>query len=636
MCGICGHIGVDDPALIGRMTDALAHRGPDDAGHFRCGHVALGNRRLSIIDLPGGHQPMSTPDGRFTIVFNGEIYNHAEIRERLVASGVQFHSRCDTEVLLNLIATKGIAALDELNGMFAFAIYDRQREELLLARDRIGIKPLYYLEQPGKLLFASEMKSLVCYRDWSPTLNPSALRDALQLRYVRGAHTMHREVMRLPAGHYLRCRAGRVEIQRYWSLPAASGPFDRTEDEYVEEFAALLKASVRRRLMSDVPFGAYLSGGLDSSTIVALMAQLGGAPVRTFAVGFGDNADELANAADVARELGCTHSEIRCGADDLSLLPEIVRHLDEPMGDPIILPMYQLARAAQQHVKVILTGEGGDEILGGYLFHTVMSLGERYRRAVPRWVRAHVMKPLVAAAPAGMLNKAFAYPAYLGERGKRKVLDYLDLLEPGDMRAAYAHLIALFDEHELETLFEPEFAAEVGARGASTISNSSVNGEPYLHRLLRLQYEHWLPENMLLRQDKLSMAHSIEARVPFLDHTLVEFTQRVPPNLKVRRLTGKYLLRRAAARILPPAVANRPKRPFYMPIERYFRSPVFKEMVGDLLSETAIRKRGIFRPQAIAALVARMHEREFLYVKQVFALLVLQLWFREFLDRKAA
>lgn len=631
MCGICGYIGIDDADLIVRMTDRLTHRGPDDVGHYHDATVHLGHRRLSIIDLAGGHQPMTSRDGSKTIVFNGEIYNYRDIRDRLVAKGHTFETNSDTEVLLRIIETEGPDGLQQLNGMFAFAIYDRHTGDVFIARDRIGIKPLYYLELPGKFLFASEVKALHCYRGWSPTMRAGAIDDYLALRYVPGDRTVFSEVRRLPAGHFLTCRNGQVEVSRYWSPPRYDGPYTQSDGEYQEEFEHLLEASVRRRLISDVSFGAYLSGGLDSSMIVALMSQMVSGPVKTFSVGFDYEHDELTEAAATAKYLGCDHHEIACRASDVALLPKIVYHLDEPMGDGIIIPMFQLSREAKKQVTVILTGEGGDEVLGGYLFHKIMAAGELYRRVLPRVLRNGVVTPMLELVPAGAMNLAFKYPAYLGRRGKRKALDYLRLLEPDRLDDAYRHLISLFDARDTADLYSSDFREQLAVenRGRSGVSTDGR----FLNRLLRLQFEHWLPDNMLLRQDKTGMAHAIEGRVPFLDHTLVEFAQRLPPRMKIRRMAGKYVLRRFAEKVLPAEVAHRKKMPFYVPMENYFQQPAFQEMMADLLSDKSIRDRGLFDVSAVARLREAMHRREFLFVKQVFSLMVLELWFRLFQDR---
>jgi asparagine synthase (glutamine-hydrolysing) len=578
MCGICGYVGIDDAELIESMTEAIHHRGPDDVGYFRSEDMALGHRRLSIIDVAGGHQPMANPDGSLVIVFNGEIYNHQELREGLEARGERFETRSDTEVLLRLYQLEGCAALEKLNGMFAFAVYDQGRRELFLARDRIGIKPLCYVQLPGKLLFASETKSLLQYADWSRDLNPHAINDYLALRYVPGDVGMFRGLQRLPPGHFLRYRDGRLETQRYWSPPIVDTPEHRSEADLLDELEERMERSVQRRLISDVSFGAYLSGGLDSSVIVALMAKLVAAPVRTFSVGFGYEHDELSQAAETARMLGCDHHEVHCRAKDVELLPDVVYHSDEPLGDAIAIPMYQLAREAKKKVTVILTGEGGDEIFAGYLFHKVMWAGHLYRKMLPGPLRDWGVAPLLSLTPARLLNLAFRYPAYLGARGKQKALDYLEVLNSGDLESGYRHLISLFDARDTHLLYTPEFQERLRREAPPWVCPVETHGLMF-DQMLRTQFHHWLPDNMLQRQDKMSMAHAVEGRVPYLDHELVEFAFRLPRRMRLRGLTGKYLLRQLGQRLLPRETAQRRKMPFYVPIEKYFQEAGFVEMM---------------------------------------------------------
>jgi asparagine synthase (glutamine-hydrolysing) len=635
MCGICGFAGMQDAELLERMTDSLFHRGPDAGGTFHQDEVGLGHRRLSIIDLAGGQQPMATPDGQLVIVFNGEIYNYRELRKDLEADGVRFRTESDTEVLLRVFERHGTDAFAKLNGMFALAVWDRRRRELTLARDRVGIKPLSFVEHAGRLYFGSETKALAFAREWPRTLNAHAIHDYLGLRYVPGEVGMFREVKRLKPGHWLRWRAGRIDTGAYWTPPVYEGPYARSEDEYLEELEAILEASVRRRLMSDVALGAYLSGGLDSSVIVALMSKLGTGPVKTFSVGFDYEHDELSDAAATAKFLGCDHHEVECRAEDVLLLPEIVHHSDEPLGDAIAIPMYKLAREAKKQVTVILTGEGADEIFGGYLFHKVMWAADLYRRLTPEPIRRLVIEPLVGFTPAPLMNLAFRYPAYLGDRGKKKAVDYLALIGSGDLDEGYRHLISLFDERDLAPLYTDHFREELTRQRRLWEPSVDHQGSRF-DQLLRLQFGHWLPDNMLLRNDKMSMASAIEGRVPYLDHELIGFAFKLPRHLRLRRLVGKYALRRLAERVLPRETAHRRKMPFYVPIENYFQQPRFVEMIDDLLGEDSVRRRGLFRPAAVEELRESMRRKDFLLVKQVFSLMTLELWFREFVDGSGA
>ncbi len=638
MCGVCGYVGIREDGLLEAMTDALAHRGPDDFGLFRDGDVGLGHRRLSIIDVAGGQQPIENEDSSAVLIANGEIYNHVELREELIARGHSFRTRSDSEVILHLWEDRGPACVERLNGMFAFAIWDRRERELFLARDRLGIKPLYYAALPGRLLFASELKAILRYRGFDPTPDPHAVLDYLALRYSPGPGGMFREVSKLPAGHTLRLGAdGEPRVERYWKPPLATGPFTGRPRDWLEGFGERFERSVRRRLISEVPLGAYLSGGVDSGAIVGAMARLGASPLRTFTVGFDYEHDELAEAAATARAFGCEHTEIECRASDVGLLPEIVYHLDEPIGDGIVVPLYQLAREAKKHVTVILAGEGADEILGGYLFHKALLWGHWIARAVPGPLRRGLLAPLLGATPASWINLAFSYPASLGERGKQKVLDFLALLEPAQLPAAFRHLISLFDARDTPGLFTAEFEASVAAAEAPAPPRYRLDPEvPYLNRIIDLQFASWLPDVILMKHDKLSMAHGIEARVPFLDHELVEYALRVPPALRLRAFKSKAILRRYAAGLLPPRAAARRKMPFYVPVQDYFDEPVLQDMVADTLSDASLRARGILRPDAVAKLRESIHRGEMVYARQVLSLVILELWFRMAVDRRGA
>ncbi|MCA9971708.1 MAG: asparagine synthase (glutamine-hydrolyzing) [Anaerolineales bacterium] len=634
MCGICGYIGIHEDGLLQRMTDALAHRGPDSAGYFCEGDVGLGHRRLSIIDLAGGDQPIYNEDESLLIIFNGEIFNYQALHDELLQRGHTFRTRSDTEVILHMYEEMGPDCVTRFNGQFAFAIYDRRRRRLVLARDRLGIKPLYYVLLPdGRFLFASEFKAILRYAGFQPTLHLPAVHDYLALRYVPGPGGLFQELRKLPAAHTAVFEDGQLSLQRYWQPELYAGPFPQTEAEYLEGFAEQFERSVRRRLIAEVPVGAYLSGGLDSSVIVAAFSRLVSEPVRTFSVGFDYEHDELTQAAETARRLGCQHTEIACRAEDIALLPDVVYHLDEPVGDAIVIPMYQLARAARKEVTVILTGEGADEIMGGYLFHRALLMGNRLARLTPRFMRERLLRTAVSLAPSRLINLAFDYPAALGRRGQEKVADFLALLEPEQLPQAYRHLISLFDDRDTASLYTPEFKSRLnGALQAPLAASGSA--APFLNQVIDLQFDHWLPEDILMKQDKMAMAHSIEGRVPFMDHELVEYALRIPPQLKIRRGVSKYLLRRYAARLLPESVTARRKQPFYIPLEEYFAQPAFQELMHDTLSDRAIRERGIVQPTAVSRLRQSMDRGEFVYVKQVFSLMVLELWFRIMVDQR--
>lgn len=637
MCGICGFVGVEEEGLLERMTAALAHRGPDGEGHMRDGSAALGHTRLSIIDVAGGAQPIDNEDGALTLVCNGEIYNHRELRAELEAKGHRFRTHSDNEVLLHLYEEHGADCARFLNGMFAAAIWDRPRQRLFLVRDRFGIKPLYYAETPGGgFLFASELKALLRCRAVDVDVDPAAVREYLSLRYVPGPGTLLRGVRKFPTGHTgFVGRDGRLALTRYWKPPLGRAPLTGSEDEILEGFAEHFERSISRRLMAEVPLGAYLSGGVDSSTVVAAMARGVSTPISTYSVGFEVDTDELDDAAATAAQLGCNHHPIICRISDLELMPEIVYHLDEPVGDPIVLPMYRLAQEARKTLTVVLAGEGADEALGGYLFHRALLKANRMARLMPRWALRGIAAPALSLVPSSVLDRAFDYPAKLGRRGKQKVVDFARLFHASTLPEAYRHLISLYDERDLHDFLTDDFAAQLRPRERNEYERDAVSSDaPALDRIIHLGFAHWLPDVILTKQDKLAMANGLEARVPFLDHELVEYALRVPPELKIRGDVTKYLLRRYAERLLPPQVTGRKKMPFYAPLERFVAEPAFGAFVDEALSPETVRRRGYFRPEAVARLVAKVRGGEFMYVKQVFSLISLELWFRAYVDRR--
>lgn len=634
MCGIAGYMGFRDDTLLEAMTTSLQHRGPDGYGYLRDEDVGLGHARLSIIDVAGGRQPIENEDGTLAVIQNGEFYNFRELRDELQTRGHRFRTHSDAEVVLHLYEEMGPACVTRIIGMFAFVIYDKRKRELYIARDRLGVKPLYYTELPGKFLFASESKALLRCPEVRTTLDYGAIHDYLALRYVPGPGGMFQEIRKFPAGHYGIVRGGKLSLTRYWAPELHAGPFPGTDAEYLEGFAERFETSIRRRLVSEVPLGAYLSGGLDSSTIVAAMAKLVDEPIRTFTVGFDYAQDELAQAAETARLLGCRHTEVACRPADIELLPKIAWHLDEPLGDPIVIPMYQLAHEAKKSVTVVLSGEGADETLGGYVFHKALARGQQLAQVVPAALRKSLLPGLMSLVPASVYNLAFDYPAALGQRGKQKILDFAPLTGLDALPQGYRHLISLFDARDTPTLYSDAFLARLREQAPAPAPRRLDPSVPFLNHALHLQFDHWLADDILTKQDKMSMAHGIEARVPFLDHELVEYVLRIPPRLKIHGGQGKVLLRRYAERLLPPAVTARRKMPFYVPLEGYLREPAFQRMIADTLSDEAVRHRGLFRPEAVRRLRQSMHAGEFVYLKQAFSLMMLELWFRMAVDRR--
>jgi asparagine synthase (glutamine-hydrolysing) len=630
MCGICGIVGHVDADVLGHMTQAMVHRGPDDSGFHQAPGIALGVRRLSIIDVPGGHQPIANEDGSVVVAFNGEIYNHQALRSRLERQGHRFRSRSDTEVLVHLYEEYGDALVHLLQGMFAFALWDNTRHRLLLARDRLGIKPLYYTETTGSFVFASEVKALLQHPDIHAAPDLEALDLYLTFRYVPGPATLFKGIKKLPPGHTLVVENGRHRIERYWELVLGDYQPGARLDETVEEFAALLADTTRRHLISDVPVGMLLSGGLDSSAIAALMARAGDRPVTTFTVGFDlpGAHNELDQARAVAKHLGTDHHELVLSPDAAALLPLLVRHLDEPIADPAVLPTYLICKFAREHVPVVLTGEGGDEMLAGYPRYVWFDRARRLQRASPRWLRE-------AALAASRLTP-------IGARYHR-ALDNV-LAERTDVER-HLHWVAGL---------APELKAQLARHEPHTTHHAvesyfSGDQDHIIHRLMALDMQTWLVDDVLTKMDKMSMAVSVEARVPFLDHRLVEFVAGVPLAIKLAH-GPKTLLRRAAAPLLPAATLRRRKHAFQIPLDQWLAGPL-SGFVREVLLDQRARQRGWFdtkrlEPMLPAASAADQPSRAMYFSgfsrensggpridpQSIWTLLCLELWAREFLD----
>ncbi len=640
VCGIFGFAGFDEPGALARMGDAIRHRGPDDDGFYDGGSVHLGMRRLAIIDLAGGRQPAVSEDGSVVVVYNGEIYNHRPLMAELTERGHRFASRCDTEVIVHAWEDDGLRCLPRLHGMFAFAVHDRRDDSLTLVRDRVGMKPLYYHWQDGRLVFGSEIKAILQSAHVPRRVDPAGIDAFLALRYVPNPATLFEGIHVLPAAHYLRLKDGRLEIRRWWDVPLTTGPYV-PDGEALEAFDEGFTRAVRSHLVSDVPVGAYLSGGVDSSAIVAEMARLGGT-VRTFALGFGTATDETGQARDLADRLGTRHTEIICRPEHFDLLPKMIWHLERPIGDALILAYYLLAQETRRHVKVVLAGEGADELFGGYSFHKVLLWTERYRRLVPGAVNRHIVAEAVRRAPVDVLDRFFVFPAHLGREGRGRVADFLAGYDTRGLYGNYTWLRTLFSPADRARLYSPAFGAmpmldtlaahDVYQAGRRVADPASAN---FLDRLLALQFDDWLQDFALLRQDKSSMAHSLELRLPFLDADLVDLAFRLRPRWKVRGLADKVIERTWAQRVLPPENTRRKKNPFYLPGEFFVDQPAVARLIERTLSPDAVRRRGYFEPAAVQALVARMAGREFIVVKQVMALVILELWHQIFIDGDA-
>lgn len=639
MCGIYGFAGFDEDKLLERMGRVIRHRGPDGEGDYQAPQgvpFQMGMRRLSIIDLGTGWQPIFNEDRSIVICYNGETYNYVELRDELEHKGHVFTTHSDTETLVHGYEEWGIEGLlRRMNGMFAFCIYDSNKREFFIARDRCGQKPLYYHHSHGRFLFGSEVKSLLQSQHVSAETNLSAIDPFLTLRNVPEPQTMFAGIFTLPVAHYLHYRISdaSLSIKRYWEVPLldAKTATYKSEGEYFEALDHLFTDCVRLCMRSDVPVGAYLSAGVDSSLTVAAMTKFS-SNINTYSIGFDSPVDETPAARETAKFLGTHHHEIICQPEDFDLLPKIVHHMDRPVGDALIIAFYKLAQGASKDLKVVLGGEGADEAFAGYSFQGVITKVEKMRRLFPGITS--LAAPVFAMTPVSILNKFFTFPADLGSQGKKRVVEFLARYSGRDLNHNFNALRTLWSEDERRDAYTPEFKDRATESWMANEREQDKKG-PFLDRLLKLQYDEWLQDWALIRQDKNTMAHSLEYRLPFLDHRLIELAFTMPANMKINGKIDKYIERRLADKVFPPHIARRAKIPFYLPVEYFLDQPQFRRLVADCLNESAVKKRGYFQPKKINALIELMNKtREFVYCKQVVSLVILELWHRVFIDRE--
>ncbi|MEM9940635.1 MAG: asparagine synthase (glutamine-hydrolyzing) [Planctomycetota bacterium] len=621
MCGISGIFqwkasGAAGPAgSLQQMLDRMIHRGPDDQGQHVDHELAMGMRRLSIIDLADGQQPISNEDGRFTVVFNGEIYNYIELRKSLQKRGHHFQTNSDTEVIVHLFEDHGPDCVQHLRGMFAFAIWDRQRRELFIARDRLGIKPLYLYHDSNRLIFSSEIKSILCCPGVHSELDRFALSDYLSLKYVPAPRTLFRGIESLPPGFAAKVSQASFQKYPYWDLQFSDKQNFQSEEDCIAQLLDQLKESVRLRLRSDVPFGAFLSGGLDSSLIVALMNELLDQPVNTFSVGFDGQGlgDELPFARQVANQFGCNHHELLITANDfIENAEKVIYHLDQPIADQATVATYMVAGLARQHVKMVLTGEGGDELFAGYARYSVERLATTFN-----WIPDPVGK---------LLRKTVAYLP-----GLRRQKIALNALTQRSEVKRFSNWFPMFNDdlkqHVISNTFLP-YVSEINESFAGHLKNTDATLP--LDRMLYVDSKTWLPDYLLLRGDKLTMAQSLEARIPLLDHHLVEFACGMNPDMKLRGRTRKYALKKAAEQLLPPSIVHRKKQGFPIPIHQWLRNEA-NEMMNDLLSPININRRGYFDADQVNRLV-REHESGFAdHSTELWGLMSIEIWMDQFL-----
>lgn len=624
MCGICGVIGGhppgDEETNVRAMTRALAHRGPDDADVWMGDGATLGHRRLTIIDLSDGRQPLSNEDGDVWITYNGEIYNYRQLRDELERAGHQFRTATDTEVLVHLYEEEGEDCLRRLRGMFAFAIWDARRGKLFAARDRFGQKPFYYTLHDDRLIFASEIKGLLAHTDVRVEPEPAAIDYYLSLRFVPPPLTMFRGIHKLPAGHCLTFADGEIDVRSYWTWTFDPVP-ERDESEWIEELEVRIEDAVTSHMVSDVPVGAYLSGGMDSSLVTAMMAEHLDGPVQTFAIG-SDQAsfDETPYARQVAEACGTRHQERFVDMDLLGNIPELVRCLDEP-SDPISACMYEASSLASENVKVVLGGDGGDELFAGFDRYAGFRWVDLYAK-LPRWLREDVIRPMT-----GHLPESFAYKSWTQ---KARWLSEVGVPDTGGGRYARMTSFFRFGPEERAEAYGPRLRAgltEAKAEEAIARPFDGAPAESNLNRMLYADSVTRLPEHTLMLTDRLSMAHGLETRAPLLDHELAEFCATMPPDLKIKRGTTKYAMREVSKDWLPEAILERPKQGFMFPVAYWLNEDTLPGITERLL-EGPLVEGGWIRGEAIEKIAAEHLEKRVDNHVRIWMLLNLDAWFR--------
>lgn len=608
--------------VLTRMRDILHHRGPDDSGIFVDKNVGLGHRRLSIVDVANGSQPMFNGDKSYTIVYNGEIYNHGEKRKELSQLGHKFNNRSDTETILHLYEEHGRKCVDHLRGMFAFAIWDARKRELFIARDRLGVKPLYYVHtDDGSLYFASEIKALLEAGATKAEVNFDALPDQFANHGTSGDETLYVGVKRLLPGHTMVWKEGELDVREYWDVSFEPKDQGGADIEYSDEWLELFRESVRIRLMADVPLGMFLSGGIDSSAIAGVMSTMVDDPIKTFSVGFREReANEFEYARLVAKRFGTDHHEITITPEQFfAELPNLVWHEDEPIGFIASVPLYFVSKLAREHVKVVLTGEGADETLAGYGRYAksirLLEFGKRYEDVTPGFLR-HAVRGGVATLPTAFNRK----------------LSRTFLSRESNVESLFLDNFAVFSREMQRRLFSNETKAKITELNPYERQNELIRGSDaidLLDKLLYVDKKTYLHE-LLMKQDQMSMAASIESRVPFLDHKLVEFSARMPREMKLRGSTTKWILREAMKGILPPEILDRPKMGFPVPIGNWFRGP-FKHIVDEYVLGKRVHDRRIFDRDYVRSLVARHCAGEN-HDERIWALINFEIWHRRFID----
>lgn len=600
------------------MTELLNHRGPDENGQYHDPNTGIGlaHTRLSIIGVATGQQPLTDESGSIVVIFNGEIYNYKELRRELESKGHRFRTESDGEVIPHLYNDSGIEFISRLRGMFAIALWDNRQQKLYLIRDRFGIKPLYYSKTGHGLIFASEVKAILAV-ERLVDLDPQAMRWYLSFRYVPEDRTMFAGVQKLLPGHYLECHRDETKVRRYWQLEPTHDLSARSIDSVADELRDRLAEAVEMRLMSEVPLGAFLSGGLDSSFLVGLMKGSSATPVESFSFGVGSGWHNESHFAKlVANHFGTVHRELSGDCSDPDTLKRAIWHLDEPLADMAIIPTYLLSKLTRQHVTVALSGEGADELLGGYDKYKALTAVRRLRAL--SWI-AGAMQPLARISSRPTLRRTLGCAA-----------------RAQNLADAYTTLIAVFDDSELGKLISPELGECLeGTEPAIGVIERILRDRkdaPVLDQLMHIDIETWLPNDVLLKADKMSMAHSLEARVPFLDHEFAEFCASIPPSFKIHWLTEKYILRRAMSGLVPDEIPRRRKHGFTVSLKPWLNGNGAPGLIEEILSANRLSTRGWFRPSFVSGLVNSELDNPYIR-RQVFSILMLEQWASTFLDK---
>ena len=618
MCGIVGKLNFhpDNPVeerLIKEMCSVITHRGPDDEGLYLNNNVGLGHRRLSIIDLHVGHQPIFNEDRSIVIVFNGEIYNYRELRDELLKKSHQFSTATDTEVIVHLYEEFGVECLQKLNGMFGFALWDNNERRLFVARDRIGIKPVYYYYNSEGFVFASELKAILKDNSINLKIDFNGIDSYLSYGYIPSPATIYKDTYKLLPGHYIIVKDKNVTTKKYWDI-VYNYDYTRSKEDSVLQLQELLESAVKMHLVSDVPVGAFLSGGIDSSIVVALMSKIVARPVKTFSIGFEvDEFNETKDARMVADSFHTEHTELILKPDAVDLISKLAKLYDEPFADSSAIPTYIVSKLASQNVKVVLSGDGGDELFAGYTRYLDQDRDKRFLR-LPDFIRGNIL---------GLLGDILP-PSFKGK-------NYFQYISK-DPIERYIRRTLIFNEERKSLLYENDFKNEINSNSFMALNYlEKVKGCPPITQYLYLDSKMYLPEDILTKVDRASMAHSLEVRVPLLDYRLIEFAATIPPDQNINKLNQKIMLKEALSRVYPGYKFDKQKQGFGVPLERWFRHEL-KELCYDVLLSPSLFNRGYFKKKKLKALLDEHQTRDRDNSHLIWTLLCLELWHREFVD----